>query len=416
MKRLYALLLTGCLLIPTLAIAERQMVDRIVAVVNDDVILWSDLSERMDEIRARYANNPSVLPDDEALQEQILDTLILEQVQLQRARSAGINVTDAELNNALTDIAQRQNLSLSQFQQALAQQGIDYANVRRQVRQDLQIRRAQERFVARQIQVTDAEVRQYLQTQVSASLEEVEYQLLHVLIPHSEDNAQDRAQRISDAVNLEGLSMTDAAEDRTVQDLGSRKPDDLPSLLQEPVRTLALGDASAPFESQNGWHVIYLADQTGNTTQQVTEYRARHILLNDSDGLSESAAQQLIQELYRQITEDGADFAELAREYSVDGSANRGGDLGWNAPGVFVPEFAEALRNTPVNGISEPFQTTFGWHIVQVRGERETDQNFEALRSQVREILFDQKYSEALPRWQQEIRNSAYISLREDAL
>ena len=411
------LIIVFCLaLMAQSAIAERQMMDRIIAVVNDDVILWSELQERVNEIQSRYANNPTVLPDDESLQEQVLDTLILEQVQLQRARAAGINVTDAELNQALTDIAQRQDLSLAEFQQALEQQGVDYAMVRRQVRQDLQIRRAQQRFVAREIQVTDAEVRQYLQTQVSAGLEEVEYQLLHVLIPHDESDAQTQAQALSDAVNQEGRAIEDAAGERTVQDLGSRSPDSLPSLLQEPVRSLAVGDASAPFESQNGWHVIYLADQTGSATQQVTEYQARHILLNDSEGLSEEAAEELVHELYRQITEEDADFAELAREYSLDGSATRGGDLGWNSPGVFVPEFAEAIRNTPVNTVSEPVRTTFGWHIVEVTGERESDQNFENLRSQVQSILFDQKYSEALPRWQQEIKNNAYISLREDAL
>ncbi|MEX1056990.1 MAG: peptidylprolyl isomerase [Natronospirillum sp.] len=405
----------GLLFATSGATADRQLLDRILAVVNDDVILHSQLQERVEEIRARYAGNPAVLPAEDDLAEQILDTLILEQVQIQRARDAGISVTDAELNSAITDIAARQNLSLTQFQQALQQQGIDYANVRRQIRQDIQIRRAQQRFVARTIQVTDAEVRQYLQTQVSAALEESEYRIQHLLIPASESNARQVAQDVADRVNGgEGSLEAVASNTRTVQDLGWRKPEDLPQLLQGPVRGLTKGSASAPFESRNGWHVVYLADQTGTSTQAVTEYRARHLLLNNSAGLTDEAAEQLIWELYQQITEDGADFAALAEEYSVDDSAEQGGDLGWNAPGVFVPEFAEALRNTPIDGISEPVQTPFGWHIIAVEGERQTDQSFENLRDQVRDILFEQKYTEALPRWQQEIKNNAYISLRTD--
>ena len=409
------LIIACCLMLAaSTAMAERQLMDRIIAVVNDDVILYSELTERIDEIRARYANNPGVLPDDESLAEQILDVLILERVQLQRARSADISVTDAELNQALTDIARRQNMSLSEFRSALESDGLDYAAVRRQVRQDIQIRRAQERFVGRNIQVTDSEVRQYLQTQVSAELQEVEYQLLHVLIPADDSDAREQAQAISDRVNQQGEDFADAAGSRTVQDLGMRKPDDLPQLLQAPLEGLTVGNASAPFESQNGWHVVYMADQSGNATQQVTEYQARHILLNDSQGLTAEAAEQLIHELYRDITEGGADFAELAREYSVDGSGESGGNLGWNPPSVFVPEFANAIRNTPANTVSEPFESTFGWHIVEVTGQRDRDESFDNLRNQVRNILFEQKYSEALPRWQQEVKNNAYISLRID--
>lgn len=396
------------------AVAERQLMDRVIAVVNNDVILHSQLTERLQDIQARYANSPGILPPEDDLKEQILDTLIMEQVQLQRARSANINVTDAELNRALSQIAERQNLTLEGFQQQLAAQGIDYAAVRRQVRQDMRIQRAQEQFVGRRIQVTDSEVRQYLQTQVSASLEDVEYQLYHVLIQGSESDAQQQAQTIADRVNLEEMSFEEAAAGRTVQDLGWRDPDSLPSLLRDPVRGLAVGDASAAFESPNGWHVVYMADQSGSAAQQVTEYRARHILVNESEGLSASGAEDLAWDLYRRLTEDGASFSDLARTYSLDsGSAGRGGDLGWNSAGVFVPEFAEALRNTPVDSITEPVRTTFGWHIIQVRGEREADETYDNLRRQVQQILFEQKYAEALPRWQQEIKNNAYISVRD---
>lgn len=408
-------LIACCLILLAVpALAERQLMDRVIAVVNNDVILHSQLMERLTEIQARYANNPGILPPEDDLKQQILDTLIMEQVQLQRARSAGISVTDAELNRAMTRIASNNNQTLEGFQQQLASQGVDYAMVRRQVRQDLQIQQAQERFVARRIQVTDSEVRQYLQTQVSSALEDIEYRLFHVLVPADESDARDLAQAISDRVNQEDMDLETAASGRSVQDLGWRDPDSLPSLLQEPVRGLLTGDASAPFESPNGWHVVYMAEQSGATTQQITEYRTRHILINESDGLSQEAAEDLARSLYERITEGGESFSDLAREYSKDsGSARRGGDLGWNSAGVFVPEFAETIRDTPVNSVAEPFRSAFGWHIVEVRGEREADETFDNLRQQVQQILFEQKYAEALPRWQQEIKNNAYISIRD---
>lgn len=412
MKKLIVACCLALLALP--AVAERQLLDRVIAVVNDDVILHSQLVERLTDIQARYASNPAILPPEDDLKQQILDTLIMEQVQLQRARSAGISITDAELNRAMAEIARNNNQTLEGFQQQLATQGTDYATVRRQVRQNLQIQRAQERFVARRIQVTDSEVRQYLQTQVSAALEEVEYRLMHVLIPANESDAMTQAQAISDRVNLEGVDLETAADGRTVQDLGWREPDSLPSLLQEPVQGLGSGAASAPFESPNGWHVVYMADQSGASSQQITEYRTRHILINESEGLSAQAAEDLAHDLYRRITEDGESFADLAREYSLDSSsARRGGDLGWNSPGVFVAEFAEAVRSTPVETVTEPFRSAFGWHILEVRGEREADETFDNLRRQVRQLLFEQKYTEALPRWQQEIRNNAYISVRD---
>lgn len=395
------------------AAAQNVLVDKIIAVVNQDVVLHSEVENRLAEVVARYQSNPSVLPPEAALRAQILDALIMEKVQVQKAQEAGITVTDAVLNNALTDIANRQGLDLLAFRQALTQQGMSYDAVRAQVRQDLMIRQAQQRFVARQIDVSTAEVNQYLQTQISASLQDIEYQLQHLLIPASEENAETAARRIAATINNDGRSLDIAAAGRTLQNLGWRRPEALPSLLREPVRGLNVG-AARVFNSPNGWHVIYLQDQRGSATQTVVEYRARHILLNESRGLTDSAAEALARDLYQQLNEENADFAELARLYSVDGSAEQGGDLGWNAANVYVPEFAQTLRDTPVNTYSRPFRTAFGWHILQVQDTRETDQTLAALREKAREILFEQKYSEALPRWQQEIRNSAYVNVRAE--
>ncbi|MFY0665440.1 MAG: peptidylprolyl isomerase [Natronospirillum sp.] len=411
MKRILTAL---CLvLLPVAVQAEKVLLDRIVAVVNNDVVLQSELDARVLDIQQRYRDNPAVLPPRTELANQILDALILEQVQVQKAAEVGITITDAALNSALTDIAARQGMDLLAFRNALAREGLSYDNVRRQVRRDMLIRQAQQRFVARQVQVSDAEVNQYLQTQVSAALQDVEYRLQHLLIAHADSAAETTARSIADTVNTSSQTLQAAAVGRTVQDLGWRRAESLPSLLREPVRGLSTGSARV-FESPNGWHVVFMAEQRGSATQAVTEYLTRHILINETRGLTATAAAEFAQDLYQQLTEEGADFADLAERYSVDNSAQDGGNLGWNPAEVFVPEFAEAVRNTPKDQISAPFRTTFGWHILQVQERRETDQSLTALRDKARELLFEQKYSEALPRWQQEIKNGAYISLRNE--
>ncbi len=389
--------------------SEEQLADRIVAVVNEDVILQSDVQARINEVRARYQGNPQVLPADEVLREQILDTLIMEQVQLQQAESRGIAITDAELNQAMTQVAERQGLSLTEFRDQASRQGLDYASIRRQVRQNLLIQRAQRRFVAQELQVTRAEVDRFLQTQISESLTQPELQVHHVLIPATEADARAQAQAIADAVNRNGQTLREAAGQRRMQDLGWREPEDLPELVREPVKALTVEQASAPFQSNSGWHVIYLADQRGDRPRPVTEYQVRHILISNSSDLTAANAEALLTELARSLRDGDADFAELARNYSDDSSAQNGGRLGWNPAGVFVPAFAEAVRTTPKGAVSDPIRTTFGWHIIEVLDERERDQAPEQLRSEVRNILLEQKYAEALPRWQQEIRNSAYI-------
>lgn len=411
MKRILTAL---CLvLLPVVVQAEKVLLDRIVAVVNNDVVLQSELDARVLDIQQRYRDNPAVLPPRTELANQILEALILEQVQVQKAAEVGITITDAALNSALTDIAARQGLDLLAFRNALAREGLNYDNVRRQVRRDMLIRQAQQRFVARQVQVSDAEVNQYLQTQVSAALQDVEYRLQHLLVAHADPAAEDTARQVANTVNTGSQTLQAAAVGRTVQDLGWRRAESLPSLLREPVRGLATGSARV-FESPNGWHVVFMAEQRGSATQAVTEYLTRHILINETRGLSAAAAAEFAQDLYQQLTQEGADFADLAERYSVDNSAQDGGNLGWNPAEVFVPEFAEAVRTTPTNQISAPFRTTFGWHILQVQERRETDQSLTALRDKARELLFEQKYSEALPRWQQEIKNGAYISLRNE--
>lgn len=397
-------------ILATQALADRQLLDRIVAVVNDDVILQSQLDERVSDILQRFANNPQVLPPRAQLEQEVFDLLVLETVQLQAARRAGISITDAELNRALTQIASNNNFTLLEFEQALSAQGISFAAVRQQVRNDLLIRRIQERAVARRIQVTDAEVRQYLSTQIGAALEQREYLIQHVLLP---ETMATEAQLMADQVNREGadFAATLSAAGFEAQDFGWRTQENLPSLLRGAVVGLSPGTVAGPLSSANGWHLVYLADQRSGADQTITEYRVRHILLNTSTGLSREGVAELAEALAAQLAE-GASFPDLAAQYSVDeGSATRGGDLGWNPPGVFVSEFAQQVRNTPVGGLSAPFESVFGWHILEVMAERDTATELDALREDVRELLLEQKYAEALPRWQQEIRNNAFVQL-----
>jgi len=392
------------------ALAERQLLDRIVAVVNDDVILQSQLDERLDEITTRFANNPQVLPPRNQLEQEVFDLLVMETVQLQAARRAGIRITDAELTRALTQIASNNNFTLVEFEQALAQQGIRYSAVREQVRNDILIRRIQEQAVARRIQVTEVEVWQYFSTQIGSALEQREYRIQHVLIPLDKEA---QAQVLADQVNQDGADFmaTVSTAGFNPQDLGWRTQENLPSLLRGAVQGLPAGTVAGPISSANGFHLVYLAEQRSAADQPITEYRVRHILLNASSGLSAEGVAELAQALAGDLAA-GASFPELASQYSVDeGSASRGGDLGWNPAGVFVTEFAEQVRNTPVGSVSAPFESVFGWHILEVMAERSSATELDALRSDVREMLLERKYVEALPRWQQEIRNNAYLQL-----
>lgn len=392
------------------ALAERELLDRIMAVVNDDVILQSQLDTRLNEISQRFANNPQVLPPRAQLEQEVFDLLVLETVQLQAARRAGIRITDADLTRALTQIATSNNLSLPEFEQTLRAQSISFAAVRAQVRNELLIRRIQENAVARRIQVTDAEVRQYLSTQIGSALAQQEYRIQHLLLPNTMTS---EAQALADRVNREGIEFRVALEDvgMSPQELGWRTQENLPSLLRGAVQSLLPGQVAGPINSPNGWHLVYLAEQRSSADQTLTEYRVRHILLNTGAGLSAEAVAVFAQALSAQITA-GASFPELATQYSVDEeSATRGGDLGWNSPSVFVAEFAQQIRNTPVGEVSAPFESVFGWHILEVIAERNTATEMGTLHAEVRDMLLERKYAEALPRWQQEVRNNAFVQL-----
>lgn len=401
--------------------SDEQPLDRIVAIVDEDVVLASELRARTQQALQAIRSNDQEAPPMEALQREILDRLILESLQLQMAERAGVRISDAQLNEAMGRIAEQNGVSLEQFAQSLDQQGMSYAAAREQVRREMLLQRVQQGNVSQRIQITDQEIDNFLDSAEGRTMTAPEFRVLHALLPVSEDadsgrvtEAQVQAQRLRTRLRLgESFSeVIDSAGDEVRGgDLGWRKAGDLPSLLADVVPDLEVGETADVIRSPAGFHLVKLQNARGRG-EVVDQTRARHILLNPSAIRTEEQTRELAAEL-RQRALDGEDFGDLAREYSEDiGSAMEGGALGWTNPGQLVPAFQNAMENTSVGAISEPFKTPYGWHIVQVQERRKQDVTNELRRNIARNHLHQRKYEEELEAWLQKIRDEAYVDIK----
>jgi len=422
-----ALIVTASLAVSLLFVspsqAQTEIVDQVVAIVDDDIIMASELRERVDGLTQTLTARGMDLPPEDVIIRETLDRLILESIQLQKGLRVGVRISDAQLDGAIQRIAAQNGMNQEQFIAALEQQGQSYPQMREQVRREMIIQRVQAGNVNQRIQITPKEVDNFLATEEGKKLTQPEYHLLHALLPVSPDASADTVAAAQ--AHMEKLArqirsgqpfqqvVRSSAGGYTLRggDLGWRKAEDLPSLFADVAPTLARGETSDPIKSDSGFHLIYLEDLRGGE-QIVAQTQVRHILVKPSEILTDEQARELVVDLRRRA-EAGADFGDLAREFSEDiGSAQEGGELGWTMPGQMVPEFEQTMNSTAIGEISEPVRTQFGWHILLVEGRRNQDMTSEAIRNKAGEYLHNRKYQEELDAWLQQIRDEAFVDIK----
>jgi len=403
--------------------AQTQILDQVVAIVDDDVIMASELRERVAAITQSLEARDVEMPPEDVLIRETLDRLILESIQLQLGNRVGARISDAQLNQAMERVAAQNRMSLADFSAALEQQGQSYAAMREQVRREMIIQRVQAGNVNQRIQISEQEVRNFLASPEGQKLTQPEYRILHALLPLPEDAPADEVDAARSYLNGllqrirrgeafdQVISSNDGRYPFSGGDLGWRKLEDLPSLFSDVAPGLEVGATSDPIRSPSGFHLINLADMRGGE-QMVNQTRVRHILVQPSEIMTDEQAEARAEELRNRILQ-GEDFAELAKEYSKDiGSAAEGGDLGWTTPGQMVPEFEAAMADTAVGEISEPVKSQFGWHILEVMERREQDMTAQAIRNRATEALHQRKYDEELDAWLRKIRDEAFVDIK----
>jgi peptidyl-prolyl cis-trans isomerase SurA len=402
-------------------------IDRIVAVVNDDVIVYSEMQARLQTVVEQLENAGVPAPPKDVLEKQVLEQLILDRLQMQIGALTGIRVDDEALNRQIADIARQNNLSLREFRDILARDGYNFAAFREEIRSELIKGRVQQRQVQDRVQVTDRDIDNYLATREKQGGNNPEYRVGHILIavpdgasPEQLAEAKDEAEDIVALLNAgANFGRTAAAQSDGRQaleggDLGWRRAEELPTLFENVVPKLDKGEISEVVRSSSGFHIIKLIDIRGAERHVISQTHARHILIKTTEIISSKQARSRLTVLRSRIA-GGADFNELARANSGDaGSAVKGGDLGWLSPGDTIPPFEKAMDALSTDEISQPFETQFGWHIVQVLGRRDRDSTEEVKRAKASEALRKRKVDEELQNWFRQIRDEAYIEYRLD--
>lgn len=399
--------------------------DRIVAVVNDEVITLYDLRSRLETALSQLKQQGTPLPPRDVLERQMLERLVVDRVQLQLARDTGLRIDDSQLDQALGRIAASNKMNLGQFRQALERDGIPYAKFREQVREEMTVARLREREVDNRLVISDAEVDNFLEAETAKGGNADEVQVAHILLRAPEgaspeqlqrlkakaDQVMDRLRRGEDFSQL-AASFSDAPDALQGGVLSPRPIDRLPAIFAEAVGKMRPGDISPILRSANGFHIVKLVGRKGGLSlPPVQQTHARHILIRVNELVSESDARHKMTGL-RDRLQHGGDFAELARLFSQDGSAAKGGDLGWIYPGDTVPEFERAMNGLSINEISQPVQSPFGFHLIQVLERRTQDVSEERKRMAARQALRERKLDEAYQDWLRQIRDRAYVEYR----
>ena len=400
------------------------LIDRIVAVVESDVITENELIERINVVRAQ-AGDQANLPSDDILAEQVLNRMIMERLQVEWGQRRGIEIDDLSLDQAMRNLAKRNRMDLDQFRNALLQQGIDYVAFRNQVRTEMLIRQVLRRGVDANVQVSEQEIDALLNSQKDTMGANAEYRLSHILIqlphdPTAEDidagkkEIEQIRQRALAGESFTQLAIAHSQAQDALEggDLGWRNQSQMPGIFARQVGKMRPGEISEVLRSGSGFHIFRILDIRGNERVMVQQVRSRHILIRTNAVRSDEEVEQELNALRRRII-NGEDFAELARVHSEDpASAVEGGDLGWQAPSIFAPAFREIAENIAVNEVSEAFKSRFGWHIMQVMERREHDNSAQAMRNEAREFLRQRKMEEETEIWLRQLRDESYVENR----
>ncbi|MDM4766972.1 peptidylprolyl isomerase [Pelomonas sp. SE-A7] len=415
---------------PALAQGSIRPGDQIAAVVNNDVVAASEVLARIQQIREE-ARRKGDIPDPEEIRKQAMEALILERVLVTNAREAGAKVDEPELDRVVANVAVQNKMSMEQLRERLKADGMDYRRFREQLRDQMLMERVREAEVQKRIKISDSDVDRYLEEQQEKANSNPQLNIGQVLISVPE-GASDQVVAERKAKAEAALARLKAGEDfgKVARELsedsfrdkggeiGLRQAERLPDLLVEAVKGLKTGELRPTvLRSPSGFHVLKMIERQAPTAaNQVTQTRARHVLLRPSAQLTNEVAAQRLAEYKRQIESGSAKFEDIARQNSEDGSAEQGGDLGWVAPGVFVPEFEEAMNALPLKGISAPVPSRFGVHLIQVLERKVVELELKQMREQARGALRERKYDEAYQEWVKELRAKAFVEMREWAL
>lgn len=413
-------------LAPLAAAAQSaSLVDRIVAVVNKEVITLSELNEAVAAAERQLRRQGTSAPERPVLERQLLERLILEKAQLQMARDSGIRVDELQLDRAVQRVAQNNNMTLTDFRRVLERDGVPFDAWREDLREQILLSRLREREVDDKVQVSDSEIDLFIE-EMKSQPERAEYNVSHILVRIPEQASPERieaARARADKALAEArsgadfaavaASYSDAPDAMSGGALGWRSHERLPELFAGVLARMKAGEVSEVLRSPAGFHLLKLVERRGlDSGAPLTQTRARHILVRTSEVVSESDARRRLLDLRERILAGGADFAALARVHSDDNSAARGGELDWIYPGDTVPDFERAMQELKPGEISQPVRTPFGYHLIQVLERRSADMSPERRRLQARQALRERKSEEAYQEWLRQLRDQAYVELR----
>jgi peptidyl-prolyl cis-trans isomerase SurA len=405
--------------------AKEQMLDRIIAIVDESVVLESELVRRSNAIIAQIKSRNQAVPSLKILRKQVLDRLIIESLQLDTAKRVGVRISDGELNATLEKIAESSNMSVEQLQKQVESDGTAWAIFREDIRNEVMIDRVQRGMVQRRIQVSEKEIDNIVQQLDKEGESRTQYHLGHILLalPESATPEQlaakrEEARKIIEALrggsNFEEFAVAFSSGQNSLEggDMGWRSLNQLPTLFAGTVKNMNVNDVSEPLRSGSGLHILFLKDKKGGFKQEVVvQTKVRHILVTPDAITTDQQARDKI-ELARERILGGEDFTTVAVEISDDKSnAAQGGDMGWVDPGTFVPEFNEVMNGLPLNQLSKPVRTQFGWHIMEVTGRRDQDQTEDRKRDRAYRILSSRKYEEEMQTWISELKDRAHIKI-----
>ena len=407
--------------------SDGVLLDKVVAVVNDGVVLQSELDQQTLEIETRLRAQRVALPPADVLRSQVLDRLVLDEIQAQHADHAGIKISDEQVNAALEDVAKRQNLTLEQLPDKLAAEGVDYATYRAELKREIARQILRNRDVVSRINVTPHELDQYLEHQKKTATAANEYNVSHILIALAQDAkpaqlqaamklAHDVDDRARNGEDFGKLAVTYSQSETALEggSLGWRKGTELPTFLADVIARMKPGDVSDVLQTPSGFHIVKLNEsRSAGGPQIIQQMHLRHILLKPTEIEDDATVQQRLARWREQIVSGKEEFAVFAKTYSQDpGSAINGGDLGWMESSAFVPEFTAVVSRLKDGEVSAPFRTQYGWHIAQMLGRRDFDNTTEAAREHAYAAMRDSRLEEATELWLQQIRDESYVELR----
>ena len=419
------------IVLPMLGVAKTsQVLDKVVAVVNDNVITASELNSQVEVLRQQLLAKKVEIPTDDVLRKQVLHHLIDVDIQLQLAKRNSMDIDNAELNASIEKIAHSNHLTLTQLREAVQKQGFDWDAYRENIRKEMIMNHIQQQAVGKDVVVSTQQVEDYLKTAHFEEKEQALYHLQNIVIPlpeepttemlmHAKEKANSLLTKLKQGADFSMLAVAESSGEYALEggDLGERHLAQLPEVFAEKVVNMKTGEVIGPLRTENGFQLIKLVEVQGEDTHHmVQKTHVRHILIKPAVNMTEDEASKQINNLYQQL-KSGKDFGLMAQQYSLDAaSAIKGGDLGWVIGEELVPQFAEVMNKLPVHKVSEPVKTPFGWHLIEVLERKEIDDSDTFKRQQVRQSLEQRKFTEAVQNWQQHLRADAYVNILDKAL